>query len=434
MSGSRRQAQQDSEPLSRREFVAAMGAVGLLPVVGRLPASPTPARRQSARLFRVRAITAGVSLRDLGDLGQVESALAMLGRARKRLKEAGYEVQTVRVATSPLLATVGSSARSRNLDALRAMDRLAKESGALLSVGPVLTTDEPDPELPAWVAEAVQTTGVTSFSAVIASREGGVHARATRAAADVVHTLSRATPSGTANFRFAAAANIPAGTPFFPVAHHEGTDAIALGLETPRLLRHAVADAKDSVSAQQRMRRALDAELAPIERLMKRFAGEEHRRYLGIDSSPAPGMDSSIGEVIEAITGVPFGGPSTLNACAAITGALKSLEVTTCGYAGLMLPVLEDPVLARRAAEGRFGLQDLLLYSSVCGTGLDVVPVPGDVSPEDLERVIRDVATLSDRLRKPLSARLFPIHGKSAGDVVELDDPLLARSVVLPIS
>ena len=42
--------------------------------------------------------------------------------------------------------------------------------------------------------------------------------------------------------------------------------------------------------------------------------------------------------------------------------------------AGLMLPVLEDPVLAKRAGEGRYGVQDLLLYSSVCGTGLDVVP------------------------------------------------------------
>ena len=49
-----------------------------------------------------------------------------------------------------------------------------------------------------------------------------------------------------------------------------------------------------------------------------------------------------------------------------------------CGYCGLMLPVLEDPVLAQRAGEGRYSVRDLLLYSSVCGTGLDVVPVPGD--------------------------------------------------------
>jgi uncharacterized protein (UPF0210 family) len=298
----------------------------------------------------------------------------------------------------------------------------------------VLTRNEPDAELAEWVAEAVRTTEVTSYSVVIASPAGGVHAKATTSAAEIVLALSRVTPTGTANFRFAAAANVPAGTPFFPVAYHEGTEAISIGLETPRLLRHAIGDLRDTPSAQQRMRQALDAALEPVERLMKAFALEEKRRYLGIDPSPAPGMDSSIGEVIEAITAVPFGAPSTLNACAAVTAAVKSLKVATCGYAGLMLPVLEEPVLARRAAEGRFGLQDLLLYSSVCGTGLDVVPVPGEVAPEELERVIRDVATLSDRLRKPLSARLFPVPGKSAGDSVEFDDPWLAKSVVLPMT
>ena len=77
--------------------------------------------------------------------------------------------------------------------------------------------------------------------------------------------------------------------------------------------------------------------------------------YLGIDPSPAPGKDRSIGAGIEALTQVPFGGASTLDACAALTGALKSLRLRTCGYAGLMLPVLEDPVLAKRASEGRYG-------------------------------------------------------------------------------
>jgi uncharacterized protein (UPF0210 family) len=96
-----------------------------------------------------------------------------------------------------------------------------------------------------------------------------------------------------------------------------------------------------------------------------------------------------------------------------------------------MLPVLEDPVLARRATEGRYGVQDLLLYSSVCGTGLDVVPLPGDTPVEVLARIIRDVATLSARLRKPLSARLFPIPGKAAGQVARFDDPYLTDCAVM---
>ena len=44
-----------------------------------------------------------------------------------------------------------------------------------------------------------------------------------------------------------------------------------------------------------------------------------------------------------------------------------------------MLPVMEDIVLAARAAQQppTFTMRDLLMFSSVCGVGLDTVPVPG---------------------------------------------------------
>jgi uncharacterized protein (UPF0210 family) len=98
-----------------------------------------------------------------------------------------------------------------------------------------------------------------------------------------------------------------------------------------------------------------------------------------------------------------------------------------------MLPVLEDPILAQRAAEGRYGIPDLLLYSSVCGTGLDVVPIAGSVSAADLERLIGDVAALARRYQKPLSARLFPVPGKEPGDAVSFNDPYLTDGVVMPL-
>jgi len=149
--------------------------------------------------------------------------------------------------------------------------------------------------------------------------------------------------------------------------------------------------------------------------------------------SPAPSKDASIGAAIEAFTHAPFGASSTLLACAAITEVLKSLKIKLCGYSGLMLPVLEDPVLAKRAAEGRFTVRELLLYSSVCGTGLDVVPLPGDTSVNDLAALIGDVAALSSKLHKPLAARLFLIPGKKAGDRAEFTNPFLTSSVVMKL-
>ena len=183
--------------------------------------------------------------------------------------------------------------------------------------------------------------------------------------------------------------------------------------------------------AKQRLKTSLESRLGPVEQLVKEAARRDERGYTGIDVSPAPGKDASIGEAIEALTGVPFGAASTLAGCAAITDVLKSVRLKLCGYSGLMLPILEDPVLARRATEGRFTVRDLLLYSSVCGTGLDVVPLPGDTPADQLAALIADVAALSTKLRKPLSARLFPVPGRKVGEIARFNDPYLTDSIVL---
>ena len=66
------------------------------------------------------------------------------------------------------------------------------------------------------------------------------------------------------------------------------------------------------------------------------------------------------------------------------------------------------------------------------GTGLDVVPLPGDAPLDVLAALVGDVAALAVKLHKPLSARLFPIPGKAAGDVVQFTNPFLTDSVVMP--
>jgi uncharacterized protein (UPF0210 family) len=77
-----------------------------------------------------------------------------------------------------------------------------------------------------------------------------------------------------------------------------------------------------------------------------------------------------------------------------VTAALKETTLQTCGYCGLMLPVLEDYGLAERNNQGLIRLSSLLAYSAVCGTGLDTIPLPGDVSENQLSALLFDVATL----------------------------------------
>ena len=423
---------------SRRRFLASLGIAALGPALVHpllettLPLSD--ASTPASRGVRVRAITAGVAMDRIGDRASVERALELLARARATFEHAGYEVQTTRVTMPPVLASLDAKARSAALATIADIDALVTSKGAMCSLGPVLTADRADDDLADWSSEMVKATKSTLFSAVIASPEGGVHARGARTAAQMMHAVAGAVPNGKGSFRFAAAANIPAGTPFFPVGWHDGPASLAIGLESADLVRMAFTGAKDFDDARSRLSERLTSELRLVETIAAELAQREHVVYRGIDSSPAPLGDRSIGAALEALTGAPFGDAGTLRACAMVTEVLKSIPVKQCGYSGLMLPVLEDAVLSKRAIEGRYSMRDLLLYSSVCGTGLDVVPIPGDTPIGTLTNILLDVAAQSVKLKKPLSARLYLIPGAKPGDSVHTGDPMLTDAIVFRAS
>jgi len=95
--------------------------------------------------------------------------------------------------------------------------------------------------------------------------------------------------------------------------------------------------------------------------------------------------------------------------------------------------VLEDATLAERTNDGLFTVNDLLLYSAVCGTGLDTVPLPGEVTEEELAGILLDMAALALRLDKPLTARLMPVPGAQAGDLTTFDFDYFANGRVLAV-
>jgi uncharacterized protein (UPF0210 family) len=65
--------------------------------------------------------------------------------------------------------------------------------------------------------------------------------------------------------------------------------------------------------------------------------------------------------------------------------------------------------------------------------GLDTIPLPGNISEDQLARILGDVASLAVKWHKPLSARLLPIAGKTTGDMTELDDPFLVNAKIQPL-
>jgi uncharacterized protein (UPF0210 family) len=117
-----------------------------------------------------------------------------------------------------------------------------------------------------------------------------------------------------------------------------------------------------------------------------------------------------------------------------LASTLDQANFSRVGFSGLFFPQLEDSVLAIRAAEGTLTVKDMLMYSAVCGTGLDTIPLPGDTSAEDITPLLLDLAALALRLDKPLTARLMPIPGKQAGEPTSFDFDYFANSTVMPLA
>jgi len=161
------------------------------------------------------------------------------------------------------------------------------------------------------------------------------------------------------------------------------------------------------------------------ESIGEKVAASTKWTFMGVDPTPAPLADVSIGAAVEAYTGAKFGSSGTMTAALIITTAVKAVPVKQIGYSGLMVPVMEDKLLAQRWAEGTYNTDNLLAYSAVCGTGLDTIPLPGDITEEQLARMFGDVASLAWKWHKPLSARLQPVKGKYPGDMTSFSDPYL---------
>lgn len=387
---------------------------------------------RAARRPPVRAVTLGVASRHPLAAGEVRAAAAQLSAARAQLEQEGYEVQTLRVATRPVLADLAGWASDELLGYARELQReLDKVGIGFCSLGPARLGDGPTGV--AALAEMLVGHPALNGAAEVASPARGLDPQAAAAAAEAMLFLAGRSEQGLGNFRFAALACVGPGNPFFPAAYHLGPAAVTVALQGAGVVAEALAGVAGPGEVAERVAKGLRAAASPVVSLMGALCAELGSSFGGVDLSPAPGLDDSIVAAMELVSHRPLGGPGTLALAAALTAGVRSSGLPVCGYNGLMLPLMEDRLLAQRWEEGRFGLGELLGWSAVCGTGLDTVPLAGDVRPADLAALICDVGALAARLGKPLSARLLPAPGKSAGERTEFVSPYLVNTVIKEI-
>ncbi len=388
--------------------------------------------------MKIRSITYFINPKWPLDEGALTQAGEFVGAARLAFVVAGYEVQSARLATVPFPELIPSLDRSEVIEFAQQLERIARPLGfEYIAIGPALPDDL---RAYALIPEVLAATENVFASAVMSSPSSGVSLPAVRACAEIIQCLAPQDGNGFANLYFAALANVSAGAPFFPAAYHMGDNpAFALAVESADLAVEAFTQAKSLAEARQNLIAAIETHAAKLSNIAqkwtRRSADGQTPLFGGIDFSlaPFPEESLSLGTAFERL-GVPAVGlHGSLAAAAIIADTIDKAEFKRTGFSGLMLPVLEDDTLATRAGQGVLTLKDMLLYSAVCGTGLDTIPLPGDTTADQLTPVLLDLAALARRLNKPLTARLMPIPGKQAGDRTNFDFPFFANSRVLAL-
>jgi len=388
--------------------------------------------------MQIRSITVGIDAAWPLTEAPFQRAAAFLAAARRRYEDAGLAVQTVRCATQPFPDILGWEHPGQAPSLAQATQTACSNVGIdYCSLGPVPAgRDGRHAEgFLAALPDMVCPTESIFATVEVASRHAGVDFANVAGAARAVRAIADGSQLGFGNLRFAALANCPPNVPFFPAAFHGGgAPRFALALETADVAVAALS-APDPASAERELSAAITRAAEPVEQVALALEREFGVGYMGVDLSPAPfpERERSIGEAVERLGVATFGSAGTLYAAALITRALRRVNVRRCGFCGLMMPILEDAVLARRAAEGVFTVPEALLYSAVCGTGLDTVPLAGDISQADLEGILLDVASLALALDKPLTARLMPVPGKRPGEPTEFAFAYFANSAIMDV-
>jgi len=398
------------------------------------PAGATTALAQDYTKPKVRAITAFVSLERASYDRQIAATLTVLREAQRDFEQQGYTVESVRITTQPLAELLRGQSDTEALGFLKALDELAAKENFLPNIGPAMLRDGDDPHTMQLLAQALSSLSQLNASAIIAG-DDGIHWKVIREAARLVRYVADHSPHSQGTFNFAATAMLGPYGPFYPGAWHPGSgERLAIGFEGANVVREVFARTHgDFDAAIAELTRLLTVHARVAEAVGTQVASRHGWTFMGVDPTPAPLADVSIGGAIETFTGARFGASGTMTAALIITTAVKAVPVRQIGYSGLMVPVMEDKLLARRWAEGTYDADALLAYSAVCATGLDTVPLPGDISEAQLMHIYGDVASLAWKWHKPLAARLQPVTGRKAGEETDFRDPYLFNTKIHPL-
>lgn len=388
---------------------------------------------------RIRSITVGIMPEQQNPLDLAARLGMFYSAAELAYQTAGFPVQTRRITLPPMQLTDAASCYKIK-STLDTLNRVSEQTDIRWICLPLTSQHElPDAVLHIIVNLIHQYPKL--FAHFIVAEEGRIANSFAISAARAVLAISRLSSNGYDNFRVGIGSNINANTPYFPFSYHQGEAGFSLAVELIEQMLQTVDScgqlALDGI--RQRLIETISPIIKEIDEIGLMLERDTGMTYKGQDISIAPYPDDtrSVAALIEKLGPSHCGQSGTLMVTSLLTDVLKTALIQTnvrhTGFNGVMFAPLEDKKLALSNNQRHLSIEKLMLYASVCGCGIDMVPVPGDVFAEELTSMILDVAALSTILKKPLGVRILPIPMKAANELTNFNHDFLTNTRIMRI-
>ena len=282
------------------------------------------------------------------------------------------------------------------------------------------------------IPEALSVTEHMCSSVNVGSTKTGINMDAVRLMGQIVRESAELTADrdciGPA--KLVVFCNAPEDNPFMAGAFHgagEPDCVINVGVSGPGVVYHALQSVKGQpfdVVAETVKKTAFR-----ITRMGQLVAQEASRRLntpfgiVDLSLAPTPAVGDSVARILEEMGLEVCGTHGTTAALALLNDAVKKGGVMASssvgGLSGAFIPVSEDEGMIAAASSGALTLDKLEAMTCVCSVGLDMIAVPGDTSAETIAAIIADEAAIGMVNTKTTAVRIIPAPGCKVGDTVE---------------
>ena len=387
----------------------------------------------------IRSLTIGLPAGSKSTAEIEAGSRNLLAEARRALCVAGMVPRTTRYTLPP----VGTEGESEGVvhSTLKWIDRLAAETDVRWFCLPLdFSSEGPRSHRMAAALDIIGRFPRLFINLMVAS-EFRVCVPAVNDAASLIGKIARKSNNGFDNFRVGMSCGCPANTPFFPYSRHEGDQiAFSFAVETTGIATALLAELDTAPPIdvfRDRLVERLAEELQRIDGLGQKLSQRTGHVYAGLDASfaPYPDGETSVAGLIECLLGGPVGSHGSVFVTSVLTDAIRAALRESCalsvGLNGVMFSLLEDNALAKANSRRSLGLDTLVALSSVCGCGIDMVPVSGTTFPEEIAALTFDMAALALALHKPLGVRVLPIPNRAVNEFTEFNLDFLCDSRVI---